>query len=189
MNNLRKIVISMVLLIAISLIVTFAYFYIKINEKYPAPLVQEVAMDTPFEYSFDKNFKITVTDFSILNEEELLKLDEEAGLSTNEESNERIGYLVTLKIKNIGTNEASIENQVFTLQSGIFNNGSDMAFNMVLNQDVKSGPYKPGEERTIIMAFTAMRIHFRKEHWDNVENLKYELVTSLYPIEQKVLLK
>lgn len=168
--------------------VAFTYFYHQINEKYPAPKVEEIAMDTPFLYSYDKNFQITVTDFSFLSEEELKQLDVESGLEERNRSQDSIGYLVTVKIKNIGKEKASIEYQVFSLQSGIFNNGTDGIYNGVLNPDVRTGPYDAGEERTIKMSYTASSNLFRKEHWDKVKNLKYELVTSLYPVEQKVIL-
>jgi hypothetical protein len=188
MNNLKKIIITSIIIILIILSVAFFYFFRQINDKYPASKIEEFAIGVPFEYSYDKSFQLTVTDFSILKDDELRELDEEVEEGMNNNDLERVGYLITLKIKNIGKEKSSIENQEFTIQSGGFTNGSDMVYASLLNEDVKSGAYDIGEERTIIMPFTAVRSLFSKEHWDNIEKLKYELVTSLYPVEQKVLL-
>lgn len=188
LSRFRKFVIASIILILIILSLSFGYFFNRINNKYPAPKYEEYTIGVPFKYSFDKNFQLTVTDFSILNEDELRKLDEESGEEMNMKGQERVGYLITLKVKNIGKEKETLENQEFTIQSGGFTNGQDMLYATLLNKDVRSGAYDIGEERTIIMPFTSIKSLFSKEHWDNVENLKYQLVTSLYPVEQKVLL-
>ncbi len=188
MNNLKKIIIVSIIIISILLSSSFFYFYKQINDKYPAPIVEEIAIGIPFEYSFDKNFQLTVTAFSILDSDDLKKLDEDGDQEMNNDDQERVGYLVKLKIKNIGKEKSTIENQEFIIQSGGFTNGSDMFYATLLNKDVKSGTYDIGEERTIVMPFTGVRSLFSKKNWDNIEKLKYELVTSLYPVEQKILL-
>lgn len=188
LSRFRKFVIASIILISIILSLSFFYFFNRINDKYPSPELEEYAIGVPFKYSFDKNFQLTVTDFSILNEEDLRKLDEDSGEEINIKGQPRVGYLITLKVKNIGKEKKTLENQEFTIQSGGFTNGQDMFYATFLNEDVRSGAYEIDEERTIIMPFTSIKSLFSKDHWDNVKNLKYELVTSLYPVEQKVLL-
>lgn len=187
-NKKNKVIITFVILLSTILVGIFFYFYSKVNNKYQAPVLSTYKIQESFKFSYNPDFELKVIDFKILNENELKNLSDSAFSEVKIPDQESVGFLVTLNIKNTSDHESSIESHEFMIESGAFANGTDIAYSLLLNENVKSGSYMPGEERTLILPFTAIESLLSKEHWENIKKLKFDLVTSLYPVEQKVLL-
>lgn len=188
MSKKKKIVVTICCFIALIGLGLFFYLFYLVNQKYPEPKLEEVKINKSVKYSHNPDFELEVIDFSILNQQELEKLYAPIFEEIRVENQKMAGFLVKIRVKNNSLQASSIEVQEFMIQSGAFSNGSDLYQSMFLNTKVNKGPYEPKEERVLILPFTVSENLLSNIHWKNIEQLKYKLVTSLYPVEQSILL-
>ena len=93
-----------------------------------------------------------------------------------------------INIKNIGKEVDSLEIAPFKIESGVYENGFELNFYGYFNKDGKKGDYASGEERVFVLPYLVFRSGLKEKNWENRYGLKCFLVTSLYPVEQKVML-
>lgn len=181
------------IIICISLLIVllsgvYFYFFISVNRRYPEAEAEVHSIDEAFVYAFNKNFEFKVGDFSILNKEEIEKLDPVLYQQYIPAGSDVVLCLVTLNIKNIGKEVDSLEIAPFKIESGVYENGFELNFYGYFNKDGKKGDYASGEERVFVLPYLVFRAGLKEKNWENRYGLKCFLVTSLYPVEQRVML-
>lgn len=168
----------------------FCGFFYKINHKYPQPTEEIYAIQQPM---IDRNLQYTVTDFKCVRLSELQKNFPQTEFSFNPIGNGEIKnaedmciLLWFLEIKNISTEPQKSYIYDFVCTTKTWHNGLDMQLfydlNAAHNPDASLTPLlKPKEQIGTIVPIPISSAQLPSKDWNNVEQLEYELLFTLYP--------
>jgi hypothetical protein len=181
----KNLIIICFILITLSLLFTFRY--LSINQKYPDPINKEHKLNQPIKYG---SFEIKTIGYKMMNSSELKDLGSVFNEITTPYDKNIKCVIATVNIKNSGTEQKNLEVYPFQIESGGFSNGIDAALFSVLNgEDSTLVPIlKPNEEKKLLLPFTMIKSQFSKKDWEQIDYRKFQLVLSLYPEKNFVVL-
>ena len=95
---------------------------------------------------------------------------------------------VDIKITNRNENETNLEVYPFTAESGAWMNGVNLDIFGLFNANQTLSPsLKPGEIILLRLPFDLLEEHFSKSSWAKIDQRKFVLVLSLYPVKTSML--
>lgn len=174
------IIITVMILIAMSSIFVARFIYI--NQKYPSPTLETVNLNKPIKYL---GFEIKVEKSKLIRADEIKKISSKDKLLFQYNSR---ALLVTINLKNTSKEKKKIDITPFEVESSGWRN----AINLELFTEITSNgstmhpTIDAGKEITLVLPFTMLDVQFTKNDWDNIDNRKFDLVLSLYPVKKSI---
>lgn len=163
-------------LLLVVLIGFVLFGYKNINSKFPAQKAERYAMEEWVEY--EKDIQIRVDKAEMLTSKE--SKEQREGLIAGETDARCVE--ITLTVKNDSNEEKTVDMSMYLQWPG----GAQGA-------DIMRGGYSSGQEtflagetRQLVYVFDLLDIFYKKSTWENIEQLDYELLYSVYPIERTV---
>lgn len=174
----RKIIYFVILCIVIvALCVVYIGAVIHVNRLYPKAAGQTHGLNETFNWS---DFNITATKYDVLTQEELKQRWDKAVFAPNSMAENDKILVAEVQVTYIG-NDASATFPFFKVsgQSGAWSNASDYSLITSINANFTC---KKGETATFYTTIPVKEIMFSKFDWKRIQDRKYELVFSTYPV-------
>lgn len=165
-------------LLLVVLIGFVLFGYKNINSKFPVQKAEMYAMEEWVEY--EKDIQIRVDKAEMLTSNELKKQREER-IQIAGETDVRC-VEITLTVKNDSSEEKTVD-MIMYLQWLGGAQGAD-----IMREGYSSGQetFSPGETRQLVYVFDLTDRFFKKTTWKNIDQLDFQLLYSVYPIERTV---
>ena len=190
MRNTKKVIVTSV--IAMIVLVCSVANFIQINQQYPSVEVIEHAMNDVIKGG---NTSLVVKEYRFFDGEELaivmpdyqeLVLDDDGGELDDDE--------IRVLMVNINLINNTSEHQTMSLaqiyaQSHIWSNGIPLELFEMLNPNKGNPlgvPLAPNEELEVVVPYLMYSVQFTKRDWSHIDNRKFDLSLSLYPIKHVV---
>ncbi len=165
----------------------FVYGFVRVNNKFPAPTVQQAGVGETMEYN---GFDVTLVESRMGTYSEIVEKDpdaiemvgyEEDGNPTDPEK--VLTFFVTLKVKNKTQEQAAAPLEMVTVHSLTWNNGMNLNATMAWNgEDANVFPMlQPEEEATVTYVYTAPYYMFPANGWEKAKADQYYLSLQVYP--------
>lgn len=186
--------IILVLIIAVGLIL-YVFRVIGINNIYPNPSVEYIALGTPFDIG--DNLILTIEDGNLLTPSEIESEYKELFHVNDYNWITHLGeskvFLVKVKIQNLGLTEVAIPAYNLGIACHNWHNGiSGGLFDFLneINEDSESSfALNPNSTKEFIMPYMVYEIQFSSKDDFNAINLQHAyLAPTLYPIKSCLLL-
>lgn len=179
---MKKIKYSLIFLILLLWLISV----IRINLKYPNAANTVYKVNESIEYN---EFEINVSKMEFLDEARTKELFAD--------EIERFGdcrcVLVYITVKNNGSEKRRIELYPFILESDAWKNSIMMSVYQEINEEyIKEGKVTLQPEidaygtYECILTYSIAKTNFTQEQWEGVENRKFDLVLTLYPVKRSV---
>ena len=174
---------------ALCLTGAFTVGYIRINRKYPPPVVEKATVG---ESLVLRGVEISAEKFELLTPDQVDELatgyleSAMASMPSLKREEYRL-LLVTIHMKNVSDETQRTETPTFSAESRAWTNGVNFDLYMFLNkeEDVRT-ELEPGEEATIVLPYDVMKMHFWEKDWEQIDERSFEVVVNLYPTLQKL---
>ncbi|HIZ20631.1 MAG TPA: hypothetical protein H9674_07210 [Firmicutes bacterium] len=156
--------------------------YIRVNRAYPPAEVENVPVG---ETAVLRGIEISPQNFELLTAEQI---NEAAPgyLETQSVRGEDIRLLlVAVHLKNTSQEEKRADVVSFSAQGRAWRNGLNLDLFYHFNEDPNT-TLEPGEEKTLILPFEVLRMHFWERDWQQIDEWPFEVVINLYPTLQKL---
>lgn len=177
-------------IIVFLLIIVAGWRIATLNMKYPNPQIITYGLSEPIKGG---GIEITVTGKELVSMACIRDripniqdnvLDEKGDILSD--SRKKI-LLVNLEVKNLTDADQEISLTQFMAQTQVWSNGMDLYTYLSLNNLQAAGiQLKAQEKRNITMPFYMYDFQFKKGEFDKIENRKFTLVLSTYPIKNVV---
>jgi len=158
-----------------------------INHKYPPAQLISYAKDQTVSYD---GFSLKVLSTEFFNENDLKKNNKELYENIYIENEEIKAIVVDIQITNNNKQNAEIDISDAWLQSNYWVNGIVMNAFVAINPAGTSlhPKLKSGETVRLKLPYTMIPAHFKEMDWNNVQNRKYDLILTFYPIKRALAL-
>ena len=164
----------------------FLFNFITINRKYPDREIQTYTLGDKVEYS---DCTITITGYRLFTKDEFL--DKYSILSDSEDIGcEWNKLLIDLTIENKLDSKNYFETDNLLLESGSWWNGLDMQTMKSINETLENSTIllQARQKVFLCLPYTLYEIQFKPMDWNSIENREFDLIASIYPITQKIIL-
>lgn len=178
----KKIKITVILVIVLAFVSTYAVMFFSVNAKFPQNKKQIYKVGQSFSV---QGAQVTLLKSHWISNKEI-KADAELTdyieqLEKTSLSDERSLFLVDLKIKNPTKKDINLDLTAFHIESGSFSEQFDYLLSAYFNN---SGVYlklKSGEEKTVSMPIEISNLMFIYYDYQSIKSQKFYMVCSLYP--------
>lgn len=172
------------------ILLVLSWRIVSLNKEYPNPRI--ITYKTG-EYIKGGDISIMVTDSKFTAMDEIKEMtpgienpvtDEKGNLLTDEQKKV---LLVNLNVHNLSDEIQTTSLLQFMAQSDAWSNGADLGTYYALNNTQGTSiQLQPGEQRCVQMPFYLYEIQFDTNEFQKVENRKFNLVLSVYPIKNVI---
>lgn len=176
---MKKKILALAVLIAVVIAVTCGY--IKINNRFPAAIIEKAAVGDTLE--FTEGVLISVDKSKFLSDDEKDKIYRE--METSPFSELKI-MEVTVILENQSNEKKSFSMTDMYIDSTGFSNGIskriiDTApdYYGALSQELQ-----PGERKQIVLPYEILASQFFEKEWKDIENREFGLTFSAYPVQK-----
>ena len=154
----------------------------ELNQKYPNPIIKEYREGDIF---YNDNLEVMVTGSLFMNPNEVCQIIPEYDLEMGEYKT----LIVGVEVCNTGNIEQEFTPTNYMAQSQAWANGWDYELYTEINGTAEVVfLVSPGETVRILLPFNLYKSQFRKQSWENLLKRSFNVVISVYPIKEKILL-
>lgn len=187
----KKLILALVIVICIVSAVIWRMQYQKINKEYPQAVVHEVRANQPLKINQDTMTatagKLTLCDRETFQKAYNCDKTFMKQFELNVESDVTFA-IVPIEVKNISDQEQNLDPTGIVMGSEVCSNGLDYSLYTLLNKNLDSLNFKPGETKTIILPYVFVNQYFtgKLDKSTKLDGITFELTFSLYPEKRVV---
>lgn len=188
----KNILAILLVLVLISAVILSAVQIYNVNVKYPQTTLIKHQMN---EIIDGGAASVCVTGFQIASVEEVKKSapEYEMPLSGDTENTEFSFLLITVLFRNGSQSKQELSiPAMLHAQTVTWSNGMDLELFHYLNPG-ETGPgymeMEAGSEKKLVLPYLLTSGQFKETDWKNIEQLKYQISVSIYPVKHVIDLK
>lgn len=178
----KRITAAVIAVVAVAAaIAVFAWRYTYINGRYPPPQENYYRVGDEIKYG---ELTFCFDGYKIVGRDEL----EQTGLTAESGAYGVKALYATVTVRNTGAAEENVPVYIFNAEAGGWTNGINMEWYEEINGESLGISLPPGEQAMITLPYLLHQSQFRGDVWENIEDMQFRIVFSLYPSKEAVVL-